>query len=316
VKSLLVLCLLCAPALADPKPEKAVTDKGVTEKSRLEVQPAQKAFKKLTIDNPLGGVRVEGYDGTAIMIETHKHAPDDDTLERMRVKLVPNGDNGVRIVTYAASGREAKQVARSQVGIDLVIRAPHDARIDATVTSGKLEVVNMDAGAELDSASGAISTDNVAGELLTHTVSGQTSIVKAFGSVDAATISSDVDLDSITGEKLVASATKGHIAGRRVRSRYVDLTTTDGRIILEGEAALHGHLVVSSLHGDVDVRLHHHGGLVVRARGTKVDLGADQQAIEHRNGWSQMAIGRSTDDTAAQIDLTSRYGVVRFAVIE
>jgi hypothetical protein len=309
VKSLVIACagsaLLCAPAFADPK--------GVTEKSRLEVKPAQKAFKQLSIENPLGNVRIEGYDGTAIMIETHKHAPDDDALERLRVSLVPSSDGNVRIAT-AVDPETNRPVARSQVSIDLIIRAPRDARIEASVTSGKIEVLNMDAGGELDSASGSISAENVAGELLTHSVSGQTSIVKAFGSVDAATVSSDVDLDTISGEKLVASASKGHIAGRRVRSRDVELTTTDGHIMLEAEAALHGHLVVSSLHGDVDVKMHHHGGLVVRARGTKVDLGAEQAAIVHHDGWSQLAYGHATD--AAQLDLTSRYGIVRFSVIE
>jgi hypothetical protein len=309
VKALLVMCLLCAPALADPK--------GVTEKSRLEVKPAQHAFKQLAIDNPLGSIRVEGYDGTAIMIETHKHGPDEDTIDRLRVSLVPSADGNVRIAT-AVDPETNRPIARSRVGIDLIIRAPRDARIDASVTTGKIEVVNMDAGAELDSASGAISTDNVAGELLTHSVSGQTSIVKAFGSVDAATVSSDLDLDTISGEKLVASASKGHIAGRRVRSRYVELTTTDGRIMLEAEAALHGHLVVSSLHGDIDVKLHHRGGLVVRARGTKVDLGS-QQAIERHDAWNQMVIGGvagSTTDDNAQLDLSSRYGTVRFALME
>src|SRR5690242_13331144 len=58
----------------------AHADEGITEKSRVEVKPAGKAFKKLQIDNSLGNVRIEGHDGKSIMIETHKHAPDDETL--------------------------------------------------------------------------------------------------------------------------------------------------------------------------------------------------------------------------------------------
>ena len=116
MKSVLVIAcagsaLLCTPALADP----------VTEKSRLEVQPAQKAFKQLSIENPLGDIRVEGYDGTAIMIETHKHGPDEDSLERLRVSLVPSADGTVRIATTASRETANKRVARSQVGIDLII---------------------------------------------------------------------------------------------------------------------------------------------------------------------------------------------------
>ena len=318
MKTILVaLCALVGVASADPARPTDPSKPGVTERSRLEVKPAQRAFKQLAIDNPLGDVRVEGYDGTAIMIETHKHAPDDDTLDRLRVSLVPSADGTVRITT-TADGRkgEATQVSRSQVSIDLIIRAPRDAHVDASVTAGKVEIINMDAGGELDSGSGSITAKNVSGELLTHSVSGPTSIAQAFGSVDAATVSSDVDLDTISGDKLVASASKGRIAGRRVRSRDVELTTTDGKIMLEAEASLRGHLVVSSLRGEVDVRIRRHGALIIRARGAKLDLGQQAHAIENRNGWALMAICHATDDTAAQIDLQSRYGVVRFAIIE
>jgi Toastrack DUF4097 len=311
-----VAWLAAAPALAQPaKPHAApAAPQAVDERSRLEVQPSGPAFKQLVIENPLGDVRVEGYDGTAIMIETHKHAPDPDTLDRLRVSLVPNPDGTVRITTTADGGREVRPVPRSAVRIDLIIRAPRDAHVDAAVSAGNLELENLDAGGELDSASGSISIKNVSGELVTHTVSGPTTLAQVFGSVDAATVSSDLELDTIGGEKLIASASKGRIAGRRVRSRDVELTTTDGKIVLEAEASLRGHLVVSSLRGDVDVRVRRHGVLVVRGRGTKVDLGA-QQPIEHVGGWSQATLGHGTGP-AAMVELQSRYGMVQFAIVE
>ncbi|MEO8551471.1 MAG: DUF4097 family beta strand repeat-containing protein, partial [Kofleriaceae bacterium] len=188
-------------------------------------------------------------------------------------------------------------------------------RVDAAVSSGKLEIENLDAGGELDSASGAISAKNVSGELMTHSLSGPTSLTQVFGSVDAATVSSDMDLDSINGEKLVASANKGRIAGRRVRSRDVELTTTDGKIVLEAETALHGRLVVSSLHGDIEVHLRRHGAINVRARGGKVDLGQPANLIEHTAGWTVATLGRSSDPMAS-VELMSKYGAVSLAVIQ
>jgi hypothetical protein len=307
MKSLLVVCLLCAPALAEPTT-------GSSEHARLELASAGHAFKALQIENPLGDVKVEGYDGTAIMIETHKHAPDDESLERLRVSLVPNPDGTVRITTTADKPVEAKPVARSQVRIDLVIRAPRNAHVDATVAAGKLEVLNMDGGGELDSASGPLSVKNVQGEVYTHSVSGATTLAQVFGSVDAATISADLDLDTIAGEKLIASANKGRIAGRRVRAREVELTTTDGRIMLEAEAALRGHLVVSSLRGDVEVHLHRHGAVFLRARGTKVDLGQQQTVHPQPNGWSETTIGQG--EHPALVELRSTYGMVQFTVVE
>lgn len=314
-----LVCLLAGPVLADPgppapkpTPAPAAVPAPVIERSRLEVQPAAKAFKRMQIENPLGNVRIEGHDGKSIMIETHKHAPDEETLDRLRVSLIPDPDGTVRITTTADPSHEGKPQRRGSVAIDLVIRAPRDARIDATLGSGKLEVVNMDAGGELDTASGSISVRNISGDLYTHSVSGHMSITQAFGPVDAATVSSDVELDTIGGQRLVASANQGKIAGRRVRARDVELTTLRGNISLEAETSMRGRVMVSSLYGDVDVKLRRSGALTVRGRGTKVDLGAN--AKRDAEGWTQTTLGQGQNP--AFVELRSEHGNVRFAIVQ
>jgi hypothetical protein len=300
MRALLFVAALGSSAYAD-----------VTEKTRVEVNPP--TVKQVSIDNPLGNVRIEGHDGRGIVIEAHKHAPDDEAMERLRVSLVPNPDGTVRITTHADASPESKPLGRKSVAIDVVIRAPRSARFDATVGSGKLEVRNMDAGGELDSASGAITVDNVQGELYTHSVSGRMSITKAFGPVDAATISSDVVLDSISGQKLVASANDGKINGRRVRARDVELTTMSGGITLEAEAIVRGRIVVSSFKGDVDVKVRRPAqvAMVVRGRGTKVDLG---QRVGLIGGWQEAKIGAGGEATL--VELRATRGFVRFSVIQ
>ena len=286
---------------------------GASERARLSIEPAGHAFTHLSIENPLGDVHVEGYDGTAIQIESHKFAPDDESLDRLHISLVPNPDGTVSIRTTADTGKELRRVARRAVRIDLSIRAPRGARIEAAASSGALEVVNMDAGSDLDTASGPISVRNVQGEVLTHSVTGMTRLVQIFGSVDAQTLASDLDLDTIGGERLIASVHRGRIDGRRVRARDVELTTTEGRIMLEAEAALRGRLVVSSFNGDIDVQLHRHGAVMVRARGTKVELGAPTRA--QPNGWLEAIYGPVASD-AALVEIRSPQGNIRFAIIE
>ncbi len=318
MKALVLLCLVPTLAFAD-------TNKGsgdAPQHAVLEIKPTPgHPFKELAIENPLGDVRVEGYDGDGLTVETWKHAPDEDTLDRLRISLVPNGDGTVHLSTTADGGREVKPVPRSAVHIDILIRAPRNTRIDAAVSAGgKLIINNLDAGGELDTASGPIMVNNVAGELFTHSVSGKTSIVQAFGMVDAATVDSDVVLDTIGGDRLVASASKGQIAGRRVRSREIELTTTDGRIQLEAELALHGHMMISSLRGDIDVRLHSHGAAQVRAHGVKVDFGS--LPIARQGDWSIATIGKdpraqpSAMDPASMVELQSRYANVQFAIVQ
>lgn len=306
---------LAAPAVAQPRvnPETGAPRAGASERARLSIEPSGHAFTHLSIENPLGDVKVEGYDGTAVQIESHKFAPDDEALDRLHISLVPNPDGTVSIKTTADGGKEVRPVRRSQVRIDLVIRAPRSARIEAVASSGALEVVNMDAGSDLDTASGPISVRNVQGNVLTHSVSGLTRLVQVFGSVDAQTLTSDLDLDTIGGERLIASVHRGRIEGRRVRAREIELTATEGRIMLEGEAALRGRLLVSAINGDVDIQLHRHGAVIVRARGTKVDLGAPM--LPRANGWVESSFGQIASD-AAVVEIRSPGGNVRFAIIE
>lgn len=287
----------------------------LVERARLEIQPATNAFKQITIENPLGDVRVEGYDGTSIQIETRKQAPNEEALDRLRVSLVPNPDGTVRIKTTADGGKELRPLPRSAVRIDLIVRAPRDARIEAASSSGTLEVLNMDAGGDLDTGSGRIWVQNVAGELTTHSVSGATKLAQVFGSVDAQTLSSDLDLDSIGGERLVASVNTGKIAGRRIRSRNVELTTVNGQIVLEAEVSLRGRMIVSTFRGDIDVRLRRNGVVFVRGRGTKVNLGATSKT--RQDGWVETQLGGHVANAApALVEMRSRAGIVQFAIIE
>ncbi|HEX3474683.1 MAG TPA: DUF4097 family beta strand repeat-containing protein [Kofleriaceae bacterium] len=301
------------PRPAASNPETGAPRRGVSERARLTIEPAAHPFTQLSIENPLGDVKVEGYDGTAIQIESHKFAPDDDALDRLHISLVPNPDGTVSIKTTADGGKEARPVVRRQLRIDLVIRAPRNARIEAAASSGALEVVNMDAGSDLDTASGPISVRNVQGEVLTHSVSGLTRLVQVFGSVDAQTLASDLNLDTIGGDRVFASVHHGRIEGRRVRARDIELTATEGEILLEAEAALHGHLLVSAYKGDVDIQLRRHGAVMVRARGSKVELGAPMRP--RPNGWVESTFGQATSD-AAVVEIRVPQGNVRFAIIE
>ena len=319
----LALLALLVPALAfadEPKPQAPVpapkdAKPSVVERARLEIQPSGRSFKKIQIENPLGDVRVEGYDGTAIQIETRKQGPNEEAIDRLRVSLVPNPDGTVRMKTTADGGPESTPLARGSVRIDLIVRAPRDAHIEATSSSGQLEVSNMDAGGDLDSGSGKITVRNVAGELSTHSVSGQTSLTQVFGSVDAQIMSNDLALDSIGGERLIASVNQGKIEGRRVRSRNIELTTMHGNIVFEGEASLRGRFIISSLKGDIDVKLRRNGVMIVRARGSKVNLGSTAKAGP--DGWVETQHGKlAANESPATVELRSREGTVDFSLVQ
>jgi hypothetical protein len=317
VTKLLVLLAVLVPLIAVADPETPRPAPKIVERARFEIQPSGKPFKQIAIENPLGDVRVEGYDGTAIQIETRKQGPTDEALDRLRVSLVPNPDGTVRMKTTADGGVEYAKLGREQVRIDLIVRAPRDARIEAVSSSGALEVLNMDAGGDLDTASGRITVKNVAGELTTHSVTGATSLTQVFGSVDAQIIQNDLALDSIGGERLIASVNHGKIEGRRIRSRNIELSTMEGKIVFEGEASTQSRFIIASVKGDVDVKLRRTGFLVVRGRGTKVNFGATMKTQPRSDGWVEAKVGAaSAAPQPALVEMRSRLGIVSFAIIE
>lgn len=311
VAVLAVLGALATTAVAGPDagaPAAPAAD-GVFERARVEVAPGKHPIHEVSIDNPLGDVRVEGHDGKGVVILAMKRAPDDAALDRLRVSLVPDPDGAVRILTAVDGGREAVPVARRAVRIDLVIQAPRDARVVGRVEDGKLVLVNMDAGGELDTAAGAIDVENVSGPLVTRSLMGAQSLQQIFGTVDAQAVDADLSLDMIRGDRLVAAVHDGKIDARRVRSRMIELRTTRGNITFDGELALDGALVIASLRGDVAVTVRSHGRIRVRTSGAHVIVPDGGRPVD-------AAIDYGTGTNTAAIELRSRFGDVRFALVQ
>jgi hypothetical protein len=286
----------------------------VYETSTFQVAPVskKKPITGVVVDNSLGDVRIEGHDGAGLIIETTKRANDHETLERLRVSLIPDPDGTYRIDTLINDLTGGKPVSVGSVRIDLVIHAPRDAHVDGRVGDGTLALVNMDAGGELDAATGRIEVKNVAGPVFARSVDAPMSLTEVFGVIDAQVVAGDVSLDTIRGDRLSASVHKGKIEGRRVRSREVELITTSGDVDLEGEAPVGAAILIASVRGSIDVRMRGAGGLAVRARGRKVDLGKGGRGDD---GTYRGLFGKHADKPG-QVELRTRYGAIRFAFIE
>jgi hypothetical protein len=308
----LALAGTAAAQPAAPSGEPGTGPEPVRERSTLEVAPPdKKPVKGIIVENALGDVLIEGHDGPGIVIVTNKVGPDEDTIERLRVSLIPDLDGTYRIVTRLDGLDGGAPVPTTAIRIDLIVRAPHAAHVDGRVDDGLLALHNMDAGAELDVASGRIEVKNVSGPVRASTVAAPMSLSEVFGIVDAQALAGDVSLDTVRGDRLSASAHRGKIDGRRVRSRQVELVTTYGDVALEGEAPLGAAIMIASVRGAIDVRMRGLGGLAVRARGRNVDLGRGGRSAD---GTYRAQFGRG--DRLGQVELRTRYGDIRFAYIE
>ncbi len=289
---------------------------GAREHTHLELAPTVAGFRQLIADNQLGDLRIVGYDGTALVIDAEKHAPDAEALDRLRVTLIPNPDGTVRLVTVADTSRESRPVGKSEFRLDLTIKVPRTVRLDARVGSGALVVENLDAGGELDAVSGMITVKNVSGGLTASSISGAQTFTTVFGALDSSAVNADVAIDSMVGPSLVTSVHRGAISARRIRSKRIGLTSTEGSIALEAESTAGSVIDVSSVRGDVKVTIRRRGALRVIAMGETMILPKGTANETDSNGVRHLLLGTAPTSETAVLTLQSRYGAVKLVTIQ
>ena len=288
-------------------------DGEVVERAELTVGPSRVPIGAVVVDNQIGDLRIEGHDGDTVSIVAVKHAPDAETLRRLRVTLVPDPDGTVRLSTTLGSRGEGPPVGLHTVRIDLAIRVPRNARIEGRVGSGRLEVRNTDAGADLDAGAGQIFVRNVAGLVQARSLDGSQRFEEVFGSIESHAVDADVAIDTVRGPALTAQVYRGDIDGLRVSSRQIRMSAIEGDIHLDAAPQAGGSLVVSSLRGNVDVTLRGATGTAVRARaGGRLTLPDGTTAAADR--WIEAQYGPRRSRASVRIE--SRYGDLAFSLVQ
>ncbi len=222
----------------------------------------------VSIDNRLGDVEIEGHDKNEIVIIGVKRAPDAEALERLKVALITHPDGSVEISTALKAAQEqARPIAAGTVRLDLVVRAPRDARVEAKLWNGRAVVSRVDNGADLSVNEGSIDIRQVSGKIRTKTARGEqqfTEVVDA--TIDALSVDGDLELDTITGEELEATVHEGRFVGRNIRVERAFVRTTKGDIVFEGGFSPGGVYRIASYRGDIEIKLKTNTALRVRAQ--------------------------------------------------
>ena len=303
-------------AMADPKPVAAAGDAwppsptspptptaSSSARASRSRPPATRSSSS-SIDNPLGDVRVEGYDGTAIRIETaqararRRHARSPARLARARTPTAPCASRRPPTAAARSSRSRAARCGSISSSARRATRASTPSRRPASSRSRTWTPAASSTPRRARSRSSNVSGRGAHAQRVRR----DRRSTQVFGSVDAQTMSSDVDLDTINGEKLVASVDHGQIAGRRVRARDVELTTTDGKIVARGRGrAARPHRRVAACTATSMSSCTATARSIVRARGAKVDLGA-QQVQTQPDGWVESSLGAGRRRRGARRD--------------
>jgi hypothetical protein len=312
--TLLAASSLSPAAWADPAGGAALV-----QRDAVEVAPAKGIRIDLVdVDNRLGDVRVEGHDREAISILAVTRAPDQETMERLKVSLVPDPNGPVSITTALKAGREARPIPAGSVRIDLVVLVPRGARVHAQVWKGRVGVKGVDNGAELAADDGDIDVTEVSGAVTTESGHGRHTIAQVFGAVNAQSVQGDMDFDQVRGEELDAVVHEGDVIGRRLRVRNLSVRITRGNARLQAEAVPGGHYAVASYWGNVEIKFTGRTAIRVlaRSRSGAVTL---PPGFRRRSGTDGLVTAYSPGGggrAPADLDLRTRIGFINVVLAE
>lgn len=249
---LVPLFALFAGALSYPSLVRA--DPAVFEKDFVEIQtPEGVKVDKVSIDNRLGNVSVQGHDHPYISIQSFKRADDTQALERLVVSLIPDASGHVRVSTALRAGEELRPLRKGSVSVDLLVYVPRTAEIHAQLWKGELQVSKVDNGANLKVDKGSIDVKQVSGRVVSHMRRGDQAFSQLFGDLQAQGIEGELGMHDIQAKQLHASLVRGKITGRNLKSKDLQLRNVFGDIDLEARFTPGGKYLVVSRKGKVTV---------------------------------------------------------------
>lgn len=300
-----LLVAVAAPALAG---------EFVVERDNVEIAPAPEVrLSTIEIDNRLGDIQVIGRDQPGISLSVVKRAADEETLDRLKVNLVPDPAGIVRISSALLIGQETRPIAAGQIRIDIKIFAPRGAAVQARAWNGKLGVTGMEAGATLLAHEGDIVVTNVKGPVTTSITRGRQRLSDVAGAVSAGGTFGDVALDGISGDTLAARVHRGTVTASRVRSRSVAITTTFGDIQFRGEFMAGGRYELRSYAGNVDAK--GSGAFTVDATSRTWRVAPEVELAGARNESGRFVGSYGTAGRPAVLVLSSAAGQVVFGLL-
>jgi len=289
--------------------------KAVVERDKVDVAPAEGvSIDQVSIDNRFGEVTVIGHDEPGLTIVAVKRAPDEATMDRLKVSLVPDPGGPVSIDTSLLTVEEARPVTAGSIRIDLIVYVPRSSRVAATTWNGAVALEHIDNGAEVTTNEGDVKVKTCSGEIATHVAQGVQEFSEVFGSLDAEGVAGEMRFETIKGDRLGAVMHDGPITAHMVRAREVALRTTSGDIEFDGEPVAGGSVRIASHRGNVHVSFREGTSFRVEAMSRRGSVVARGFELEQRGRRSVGTYGGGGDP--AGVFVSTRLGNIELGVLE
>jgi hypothetical protein len=271
--------------------------------------------RSLAVRNPLGAVRVQGWDRPEVRIVANKHAGSPSVLSRLRVR-VDFGEGGVRVTTgYYLSDNTFNPLPLAGAGIDLAIDAPRQVALEVATFRGEVDASGFRSGARLSSQQGHIRVADLEGQVDTRALDGNQWLEAIRGSLAATGVVGDLDLAGVRGERVDAAVFRGKITARDLDAQVVRLHSTVGTVLLIGALRPGARYDLATRDGDVRLMLHEAPFDVVARSGNVRSRVPLEAAGGEPRVWRHVVLARPVEETAppAMLDLASAHGLIEIA---
>jgi hypothetical protein len=181
-----------------------------------------------------GSIEVRGWDRNEVVVEVEKAGPDQQTVDRIHVKAVQDG-NRITIDVPKPSPLESAGMRRTP-SASLVVSVPLKTSVVARSGDGSISIRRVNGSMDLDTQDGSVRVEEAAGALLARTGDGSVDVRKLEGQADVHTGDGSVGLDGVLTGVRVETRDGGVEVTARPGSRTEsdwDVTTGDGSIRVE-----------------------------------------------------------------------------------
>lgn len=146
--------------------------------------------KSLTVDIPMGSVKVTGYDGNDAVIEYSGRG--DGPRHRARQEDLPPGMHRLDQPTNTVEATQENNVVRVKGGtwdrLDIQIKVPKQTTLDLKTMNGSISVEGISGEVTIDAMNGHINVQDAAGPVVAHSMNGK--ITASLAQLSAAKASS------------------------------------------------------------------------------------------------------------------------------
>jgi hypothetical protein len=219
---------------------------------------------ELDLSNVAGDIVITRASGTTALIDvikTARGATVEEAREMLALVPVEISERGTRVEarTRYPSGDDRRRTGRRNfsVSVAYTVAAPEGTRILVKSISGSISVRDILGGLTLETVSGAVRVANAGRTVNARSISGDIELndTKVEGALEAGTISGAVRLRRLTARSLAINSVSGSVVMEDVTAERLGAQSISGDITFAGDLQPNGRYELSAHSGNVRVAL-------------------------------------------------------------